>query len=154
MAVFLSHWDGKAENHRLVCLSRSHSADPPAVCTRPLALIHDLGKTFGPRGVDLGNWARSPIWKDAATCRVSMETLPYRGAAFGETAISEAGRRFLAQLLEQLSEAQIRDLFQGARFMDYTVNREAGHSVDDWVAAFQHRVRAIAERPPCPDAPP
>jgi hypothetical protein len=149
MAVFLSHWDGKAENHRLVC-PESEGGDPSAPCAEPLALIHDLGKTFGPRGVDLENWVASPIWKHAPTCRVSMESLPYRGASFGEASISEDGRLFLARLLEQLGESQIRDLFTGARFQDHAGSREAGHTVDDWVFAFRRRSREIVGRPPCP----
>jgi len=51
-----------------------------------------------------------------------------------------------------LTGAQIHDLFAGARFQDFSANRAAGHTLDDWDDAFERRVREISERPPCPGA--
>jgi hypothetical protein len=150
MAVFLNHWDAKAENHRLVCLAEQEAGHARTECARPLAFIHDLGKTFGPKGVHLDKWSESPIWMDPATCRLSMAALPYQGATFGEANISEAGRLFLAKRLGALSEAQIRDLFQGARFPDFKPAGGEAHPLEDWVGAFQRRAREITDRPPCP----
>lgn len=149
MAMFLNHWDAKAENHKLLCLADGETSDAVPDCGRPLAYLHDVGKTFGPKGVDLESWSSSPIWKDPTTCRVSMESLPYQGASFGEATLSEEGRLFLAQRLGQLSEAQISDLFAGARFPEFRRGGVASHPLDAWVAAFLRRVREIADRPPC-----
>src|SRR5688500_6415807 len=55
LAVFLAHWDNKAENQRLVCLD--------AACSRPLAMMQDVGATFGPVKVNLAQW-REALWHD------------------------------------------------------------------------------------------
>ena len=109
-----------------------------------------MGQTFGPRAVDLDGWSRGRIWADAATCRVDMKALPYQGATFGEAHIGEAGRRFLGDLLRQLSHAQIVALFKGARFATYVRQSERGRDEENWAAAFEDRVRQIVDHPPCP----
>jgi hypothetical protein len=64
--------------------------------------------------------------------------------------IGEAGRRFLAVLLQQLSDAQLHDLFDVAR-VNLRV-REPGHalsgfpSVDEWVSAFKQKRDAIVSK--------
>jgi hypothetical protein len=147
IAMFLNDWDSKTSNQRLVCLP---GGELPAGCSRPLAFLQDVGETFGPRGVDLEGWRLTRIWADAATCRVSMKDQPYQGATFGEARITEAGRRLLADELRQLSPTQVRALFLGARFPAYARQSPAGRDVENWAAAFQDRVRQIADRPPCP----
>jgi hypothetical protein len=147
VAMFLNDWDTKSANQRLICLP---GAEQPAGCSRSFAFLQDVGETFGPRGVDLEGWRHTPVWQDAATCRVSMKDQPYQGATFGEARISEAGRRLLADELRQLSRAQVRALFVAARFPEYPRQSRAGRDVDNWVAAFEDRVRQIADRAPCP----
>lgn len=142
MAVFLAHWDNKPENQRLVCLSGAPGRD--GRCARPLAMLQDVGGTFGPRKTDLDGWRAAPIWKDRASCTVSMKTLPHGGATFTDTRISEKGRRFLADRLTRLSDAQIATLFRAARF-----DRHDG-TIGEWTAIFKARVAAIASGPPCP----
>ena len=119
-------------------------------------MIQDLGATFGPleppTRIDLDTWAKTPIWADAVTCTVSMRTWPRGGAGFPDTRISEEGRQFLAMRLSKLSERQIRELVEGARipqfpFRDKNSNAE---NVDNWVRAFQGKVRAIVDRAACP----
>src|SRR6185436_2568967 len=102
------------------------------------------------KGLDLEAWRGTPIWADPATCRVSMKTLPYQGATFRDTIISEQGRRLLADELKQLRADQLRDLFTTAGFTEFVKSSEAGRDVNNWVAAFQDKVRQIADRPPCP----
>jgi len=146
MGVFLEHWDNKASNQRLVCLG---PGAPGPEC-RPFAYLQDVGQTFGPRGVDLDGWTRTPIWADAATCRVDMKSLPYQGATFGEAHISEAGRQLLGGLLRQLSHAQIVTLFDAARFPAFVRQSDRGRNPENWAAAFEDRVRQIVDRPSCP----
>ena len=76
LAVFLAHWDNKAPNQRLVCLSRDWREGTP--CRAPFAMIQDLGATFGPRKVDLEAWERADIFDDRARCRISMRRLAVR----------------------------------------------------------------------------
>ena len=149
MAVFLHHWDNKSENQRLVCLTAPGEA-PNGPCPRPFAFVQDVGSTFGPLKVDFERWSRRPVWTDPATCAVDMKDMPYAGATFTATRISEEGRLFLADKLGRLSKAQIRALFSAARFAEYHSPRDAGSDVGNWVVAFRQKVREIADRPPCP----
>ena len=141
LAVFLNHWDNKPKNQRLLCLDEKQPPEGTLpVCRRPVAMVQDLGGTFGPDKFDLAGWAKTPIWQDAATCDVSMRELPYGGSSFPDIRISEAGRQFLASRLGKLSANQVRELFEGARAQD----------VAQWVRVFQEKVRAITNRSSCP----
>jgi hypothetical protein len=145
LAMFLAHWDNKAENQRLICLDEDVSVGSQERCTRPMALVQDLGATFGPRKVNLRKWRHTPVWTDRASCLVSMADLPHGGGTFAPVHISEAGRRFLADRLGMLTRAEIRTLFETARFPQHD-----GEPVDAWVDAFDDKVREISEGPPCP----
>jgi hypothetical protein len=149
MAVFLHHWDNKSENQRLVCLAHPREeANGP--CPEPFAFVQDLGSTFGPAKVEYARWSSRPVWTDPATCTVDMKDMPFGGATFGSARISEEGRLFLGDKLRRLSPAQVRGLFTAARFPEYHSRRDPGASPDNWVAAFQRKVREIVDRPPCP----
>ena len=80
-----------------------------------------------------------------------METLPYNGGTFPKHRISEAGRRFMLGLLEQLSEHQLTDLFTASRITPYDQVSAAARSAAPWVAAFSDKVRQIREGGPCGD---
>jgi hypothetical protein len=146
-AVFIAHWDNKAENQRLACMEKDYgrSMTSGSQCEHPIAMLQDLGSTFGPLKVDLNRWAASRIWKDQSGCTVSMRSLPYHGGTFQDVAISEAGRRIVAEQLSKLSSQQIEQLFEAARFPQYS-----GHSSSEWARIFEEKTRAIVERPPCP----
>ncbi len=150
LAVFLAHWDNKAENQRLVCLSETWPQGTS--CPEPFLLLQDVGSTFGPNRVDLEAWKAAKIWEDRAACKVSMTDLPYGGGTFGPTRVSERGRRFLARLLEQITDAQLTDLFADARFDKPRRLLQETNPIPSWVRAFKTRVQAISEGPPCPDA--
>jgi hypothetical protein len=152
MAVFLAHWDNKAQNQRLVCLSEQEG-DPHRPCPQPFAIIQDLGSTFGPYKVDLSGWRGVPIWSNPSQCLVSLKRLPYNGATFDDTRISEAGREHLAKYLGALTTQQIEGLFRGARFAEYEHGRWLGFGIDDfpgWVGTFREKVSQIVDRGPCP----
>ena len=136
MAVFLHHWDNKSSNQRLTC-EDSKTAD----CEHPLAMIQDVGSEFGPKKADLENWRSRSVWSgDPATCLVSMKGMPYNGGTFQDIAISEGGRRLLADRLRQLSPKQIETLFTAAGL----------DNVPAWITAFQDRVRQIVDHAACP----
>jgi hypothetical protein len=147
LAAFLAHWDNKAENQRLIC---PPGADrPDGGCAQPIAMMQDVGGTFGPSKLDLRNWRATPVWADPATCLVSMERLPWQGATFPERSISEQGRLFLLGLLEQLSEAQLETLFSASRVTAFdAIGAESRHA-SAWAAAFLDKVRQIREAGPC-----
>jgi len=147
-AAFLAHWDNKADNQRLVCVSRDWPAGAP--CPAPMMMLQDLGATFGPRKINLRRWRTSAIWADRAACRVTMKHLPYSGATFVDRQVSEAGRQLLASRLRGLSDADITNLFAGARFDQRRGLFSDVHPVPMWVAAFKARVHMISDGPPCP----
>jgi hypothetical protein len=156
LAVLLQHSDSKAKNQRLVCAGGA-SARNKAECRIPLMMIQDLGVTFGranatnhqPRGsVNLAEWKRVPIWKGPTGCIGNLS-----GSWTGtlkEPVIGEAGRQLLADLLLQLSDEQIRDMFEAARVhlrpRDPESSRSGLPSVDEWVTAFKQKREEIVER--------
>ncbi len=152
LAVFLAHWDNKSENQRLVCLDETQPASAAAApdCLEPLAMIQDLGATFGPTKVNIGRWASGPIWQDRSTCRVSMRALPWHGGTFPDAEISEAGRRRIADRLAALTDNQLRDLFGAARFAEFQTATDDERDLRQWITVFKSRVRQIVEGGPCP----
>jgi hypothetical protein len=150
LAVFLQHSDSKAGNQGLICLADGVVKDKEGNedCQKPLMYIHDVGLTFGKatmlnnNRVDLHAWQSQPLWKDPSQCVANQKksltgTLVY-------PRISEAGRSFLADLLVQLSDAQLRDMFMAARIERlaqkiHTSQGERKVTVDDWVQAFKKK---------------
>ena len=160
LAVLLQHSDSKHQQQRLLCLDPKEDKEdkatdakgPPAACRTPFLMLHDVGLTFGKAtalntnsstGINFHNWTSTPVWSDDGPCVGNLRksvtgTLEY-------PVIHEAGRRFLAGLLQQLSDRQLRDLFEVSRFAEYS------HvSVDDWVSAFKVKRDAIAQKT-CPN---
>jgi hypothetical protein len=143
LAVLLQHSDSKPEQQRLVCLSHQDGQEP---CREPFLMVHDLGNTFGRANawnrnpissVNFDEWRGTRVWKDRAKCIAGM-TESYSGT-LGDPKISEAGRRFLADLLVQLTDAQLHDLFTVARFPERRSVATGGKQVDDWVAVFKQK---------------
>jgi hypothetical protein len=149
MAVLLAHWDNKGSNQRLVCPPGAER--PDGSCGAPVAVIHDLGATFGPLKLDLENWRTVPIWADARGCRVNMSGLPFGGATFGEAHISEAGRQLALRLLRPLTKAQLDTLFESTGVTRFNHVLTEAHDPGAWTSAFLAKVEAIAAGGPCPD---
>jgi hypothetical protein len=150
LAVMLSHWDNKSENQRLMCLSENDWPEG-GECSKPFAMLQDIGSAWGPRKVDLPEWEKAPMWADRASCTISMDALPYHGATFTPVKITEAGRTHLGGLLSQLSDQQIEDLFTSARF-DHPTGMFGKHSapIAEWVRVFKAKVNQITDGPSCP----
>jgi hypothetical protein len=121
-------------------------------------MVNDLGLTFGHGGllnkntdsVSLATWARLPVWRDRDRC-VAQLTGSFTGS-LRHPEIREAGREFLADLLVQLTDAQLRDLFESARVDRRASDPRKGGppaSVDGWVSAFKlKRAQIVDQR--CP----
>jgi hypothetical protein len=155
LAAFLAHWDNKAQNQRLVCLDRVRLTTDTTVrdagaCRRPLAMIQDLGASFGPPKVNLARWRDLPVWHDRTTCTLSMRALPFEGATFEDVQISEAGRALAAERLATISDARIERLFADARFPQFQAGTPDERDLKAWTQAFKSRVRQIADAR-CPD---
>ncbi len=154
LAVLMQHSDSKSRNQRIVCLD--DAADKKQRCAEPLMMISDLGISFGralarnqePRAsVNLKEWSKLPIWKDEKTC-VGNLSGSWTGT-LKDPAISEAGRKFLADLLAQLSDDQLRQMFEAARVHLRSRAPQDGRSgfptVDEWVDAFKQKRSQIVE---------
>lgn len=133
LAVLIKHTDSKAPQQRLLCPSGSED-ERRGTCEKPVMMINDLGVTFGKPNLtnsnskgslNFENWSASRIWKDPEQCVANLSK-SFTGT-LKHPRISEAGRRFLADLLVQLSDDQIRDLFEVAR-----VERRQPKPGQDW----------------------
>ena len=176
LAVFLQHTDSKPEQQRLVCVGEGDDAKDGAPCERPFMLINDVGLTFGraslanlnlTSSVNLPGWAQTPVWKEGAACAGNLPR-SFTGT-LKDPVISEDGRRFLADRLMQLSDVQIRTLFEAARVDVRSVDvRRPGPvdvrrpglafqtrrdeqpdrdpSIDDWVRTFKTKRMDIVDR--------
>ena len=156
LAVFMQHSDSKPQQQRIVCESKAKWPDP-STCDDPLLMISDVGLTFGratrsnanePSGVNLKAWTETPVWKGDEKC---VGNLPksFTGT-LSEPEISEAGRRFLADLLMQLSDRQLTDLFEAARVRLRLRSPgvvDSGFATSaDWVDAFKAKRDQIVQR--------
>lgn len=149
LAAMIQHTDSKPQQQRLVCLDKVHGLQPQkdGNCKHTFMMINDLGKTFGTTSmfntdkksaVNFAEWSGTPIWKDKETCAAQLSK-SYTGS-LEHPKIGEGGRQFLADLLAQLTDRQLRDLFEVARFTD----RDPTASVDDWMRAFKAKREEIA----------
>ena len=148
VAMLLAHWDNKATNQRLICPTGREL--PDGQCAAPIAMIQDLGATFGPVRVDLPSWRAAPIWRDRAQCTISMQAFPFGGATFPDVSVSEAGRLMAVSLLEQLSRDQLRQLFAASRMTSYDGIDGEGRHADAWAKVFEDKVRELRGGGPCP----
>ena len=153
LAVFLQHSDSKAEQQRIVCVDAPRGG---SACSNPFLMISDVGLTFGranrtnsnESGVNLSRWRRTPVWKEETGC---VGHLPKSlTGTLHDPVISEQGRRFLADLLVQLSDVQLRDLFSIARVE--LRQRQPGDpsegfgTIGEWVDAFKDKRAQIVRR--------
>ena len=158
LAAFVQHTDSKAANQRLLCPKGEEVGQNG--CRSPLLMVNDLGCTFGhaglllrlnPNSVRLAAWSKVPVWKDRARCVAQLNRSWF--GSLSSPKISEAGRAFLAGLLVQLSDAQIRDLFETARVDRRSIAQGKDSplgTVDEWVTAFKlKRAQIVDQR--CPE---
>lgn len=141
LAVFMQHTDTKSKQQRLLCTSSA----VVGMCDQPFLFVHDVGLTFGRANafnsagtgsVNLEEWAKTPIWKDQAACIGHLSKS--NTGTLSNPRISEAGRKFLADLLVQLTDQQVRDLFEVAQVARRT-SGDRPASVDDWISAFNQK---------------
>lgn len=156
---------GAAAGSSSDALSQDADADenaegPEYECQSPFALVDDLGATFGGAGaftgsgakMSLSNWAKKPVFDQATyrdtggMCRGVLTPSMSCSGGIENPVITEAGRQFLLNRLQQLSDAQLHDLFVAARVTDFC-DDAAECGVEAWVAVFKDKVRQIATHP-------
>ena len=160
LAAFVQHTDSKAANQRLLCPQGQEVGRTG--CRSPVLMVSDLGNTFGhatflnknQNSVGLIGWQHVPVWKDPTKCVAKLER-SFTGT-LKNPEISEAGRAFLAGLLVQLTDAQLRDLFESAQVKRRS-SEPSGNPAKDgppatvgaWVTAFKlKRAQIVDQR--CP----
>ena len=162
LAALVQHVDSRARQQRLLCLPGGTKEGSEAECARPFMMVLDLGVTFGSAhlfsrnlnhvaSMNFEHWNAVPVWKDPDRCVAKLQR-SFSGT-LDDPRISEAGRKFLADLLVQLSDRQIHDLFEVAR-VDRRP-RDPGHgtapaSVEDWARAFARKRDEIVHHS-CPE---
>jgi hypothetical protein len=163
LAVFLAHWDNKAENQRLVCLdsengvgghfsetvSAKNDPRPHFPCRDPLLMIQDVGATFGPAKVNLSQWRQQPMWLNRGTCTVSMRAMPFGGSTFDDVRISDGARVQVGRALAGFSDEEVRRWFAAARFPEFYSTTGDSKDLDAWVRAYRYRVSQILDAGPC-----
>jgi len=155
LAAFIQHGDSKPQQQRLACLDKEWKGKTP--CEHPFMLVNDLGMTFGKSNAlnrnskgaaNFEEWSQTRVWKDKTGCVANLSgsitgTLEY-------PRISEEGRAFLADLMTQLTDEQLFDLFETARVSlrprspntHETVSATSG----EWVEAFKKKRDEIVNR--------
>jgi len=156
LAVFLQHTDTKKQQQRMTCLDQRDEEIKAAIpCARPFLMLNDVGLTFGKantfnaneRAMHLADWAATPVWKEPQKC-VGNLAKSFTGT-LRDPVISEEGRAFLADLLTQLTDQQIRDLFEVSRvtlrLRAPDKARSGFATVDEWAAAFKQKRAEIVD---------
>ena len=176
LAAFIQHSDNKPPQQRLVCkgVKLDQSTHPFTVtCQESKMIVQDVGASFGGGGLftsndsakmNLQEWSGKKLWKktgnagmseaDCPVCQAQLgKSLSAKGG-LGDPTISEEGRRFLAALMCQLTDAQIEDLFKAARVASMPKYHESDGSfkkgLDEatierqWVEAFKAKREQLA----------
>ena len=165
LAVFMQHTDSKSVQQRLLCVDGASTdgaangdggAKPDAKsCEETFMFVQDVGLTFGRAtktnlaangSANLGDWAATPIWRDPGRCIANIRKS--NTGTLANPRISEEGRKFLAGLLTQLTDQQLRDLFEVARFARRPASPDrpgAVGTIDQWVEAFKQKRSQIVD---------
>jgi hypothetical protein len=155
LAVMLQHSDSKAAQQRIVCPAEQARENGEG-CAQPVMMVNDLGQTFGRANtfnrnglssVNFERWSRTAVWTDAPGC-VGNLARSHTGT-LENPQIGDAGRRFLADLLAQLTDAQLLDLFEVARFPQRQTGSVRAATASEWVDAFKKKRSEIVNRT-CP----
>src|SRR5262249_28047399 len=143
LAVFMQHADTHTAQQRLLCLPGGLTR--AGECEKPFLMLHDVGRTFGhssffnrmgSSSVNFDAWSGTPICLNRPDC-VGYLSNSYSGT-LKDPHISAAGRQFLFALLQQLTDRQLRDLFEVAgvdRRNAPLRTASSRSSVEEWVAA-------------------
>jgi hypothetical protein len=136
-----------------------------SACPQAAAAIVDVGATLGGAGrtsnetakMNLEAWRAKTVFNsdDDGGCRGRLTvSLAAGGDGKGNPEISEDGRRFLLDRLHRLSPAHVRAIFTAARVDQLQPSRKTPRTaLDEWVAAFDDKVRQIEAHNCRPAAP-
>jgi len=136
-------------------------------------IVQDVGATFGSGGfftsnstakMNLHEWSGEELWKktgnpgmseaDCPVCQARLTKSLTATDGLSDPTISEEGRRFLAGLMCQLTDAQIEDLFKAAHVVDmpeyhmgdgsFKQGLDEATIQKQWVGAFRAKREELA----------
>ena len=142
--AFIDHGDTKTDNHKFACL-KSKKIGNTRICEPGEAVFYvsDMGSTFGfssssEKKAKLEAWSKKvPITVSGGRCTANAKSV-------GDTNVSEAGRKLLADGLQRLLDAEkqnqtITRVFEASR------NAERDRPAAQWAAEFQRKARMIID---------
>jgi len=142
--AFIDHGDTKTDNHKFACL-KSQKNGNSRVCEPGQAVFYvsDMGSTFGFSSASESK-ARLDNWKKKDPIKVSGGKCTANAKSVGDTNISEAGRKLLADNLQRLLDAEqqnqtITKVFAASR------NAERDRPASEWTAEFVRKARMIID---------
>jgi hypothetical protein len=143
--AFIDHGDTKTDNHKIACLDSKKNSDKTRSCKPGQAVFYvsDMGSTFGfssssEKKARLETWSKkNPIQVNGGTCSANAKSV-------GDTHVSEAGRKLLADNLQRLLDAEqknktITRVFQASR------NAERDRPPAEWAAEFVRKAKTIID---------
>jgi len=143
--AFIDHGDTKTDNHKFACLDSKKKSDNTRSCKPGEAVFYvsDMGSTFGFSSASEKK-ARLETWRKDNPIKVKNGTCSANAKSVGDTHVSEAGRKLLADNLQRLLDAEqqnktITRVFQASR------NAERDRPPADWAAEFVRKARLIID---------
>jgi len=142
--AFIDHGDTKTNNHKFACL-KSNKTGNKRTCEPGEAVFYvsDMGSTFGFSSASEKK-ARLDAWRKKNPIEVKGGTCTTTAKSVGDTHISEAGRKLLADNLQRLLDAEqsnktITRVFAASR------NGERDRPPEEWTAEFVRKARMIID---------
>ena len=140
--AFIDHGDTKADNQSFSCLKSEKNGDS-RMCAPGQAVyyVSDMGSTFGYSSASESK-ARLDNWRKKDPIKVSGGQCTANAKSVGDTKISEAGRKLLADNLQRLLDAEqqnhtITRVFEASR------NSERDRPAAEWTTEFVRKARMI-----------
>lgn len=142
--AFIDHGDTKTDNHKFACLKSKKEGDT-RICEPGQAVFYvsDMGSTFGYASASEKK-ARLDVWKKKNPIEVRDGRCHTTAKSVGDTSISEAGRKLLADNLQRLLDAEnqnhtITRVFAASR------NAERDRPASEWTTEFVRKARLIID---------
>ena len=140
--AFIDHGDTKTDNHKFACL-KSRKDGKTRICEPGQAVFYvgDMGSTFG-HSRSSENKATLEVWRKKDPIEVSGGRCTTTAKSVGDTNISEAGRKLLADNLQRLLDAEKRNRTI-TRVFEASRNAERDRPASEWAAEFVRKAQII-----------
>jgi len=142
--AFIDHGDTKTDNHKFACLDSKKNGNT-RICKPGEAVFYvsDMGSTFGYSSASEKK-AKLEVWRKKDPIKVSGGRCTANAKSVGDTNISEAGRKLLADNLQRLLDAEqqnqtITRVFAASR------NAERDRPPAQWTAEFVRKAKMIID---------